>query len=180
LYDKVERNFNNSITEHKKRWSIRLCLLTSNGVLTDVTDNLSNLANPSKIDEKDKYNDFFFLENTAGSLEDYLRIYSGTLVGTPYIQVAENLASSMDVELLPGIVDNKVQFKAKCTIKSSSQLLNYKHELGLAGVRWRISDGWTYGNEALIPYNIANSVGEEQEYIITIEFTMEPNFEIDL
>lgn len=190
-YTIIEPNFNNDNLKHKRHWGIQLCLLTSNGVLTDITEYVKTLVTPKEAaiyDPNENYKNYFFVPATEDEDPNYLlrnlRIYSGTLVGVPYINVIENLASSMDVEILPGLdSNNKIKFKVKCHIVSSSQLYGYQQELGLKGISWSVRGGCLThddGGVELIPSEIINNLEDTQEYSIDLEFIINPDIAVNL
>lgn len=124
-YKIIEPNYNNDQDKHKRHWSVQLCLLTSNGILTDITDKLENTVYDYAFDGNEEYANYFFLQDYVEDLTPYLRIYSGNLTGSPYIQVIENLASSMDTFVTTGYKDGTVRFIVTCNIESTSQLCGY-------------------------------------------------------
>lgn len=124
-YKIIEPNYNNNQDKHKRHWSVQLCLLTSNGILTDITDKLENTVYDYAFDGNEEYVNYFFLQDYVEDLNPYLRIYGGNLTGSPYIQVIENLASSMDTFVTTGYKDGTVRFIVTCNIESTSQLYGY-------------------------------------------------------
>lgn len=138
-YSVIQPNYNANENEHLKRWSANLCLLTNSGILTNVTNNLNFLDDSNCLEYNQKYENYFFVNNFTEDLQSYLRIYGGNLVGSPYIQVIENLAQSMDIQILTSKSDNKVSFTIIGSLLSNSQLYGYQNgdtlEEGLAGLQ---------------------------------------------
>ena len=137
-YNEIEPNYNKEY-KHKRHWSVQLCLLTSNGLLSDITDKVETLVNEEALEYNQEYRNYFFLQSyVTDQLEKYLRVYDGNLIGSPYIQVIENLASSMDAFITTSYKNNTVKFIVTCNFESNSQLYGYPfnentNEEGLIG-----------------------------------------------
>lgn len=174
-YKDIEPNYNNDNQHHKRHWSVQLCLLNSNGVLTDITEDLNNLVYEYATEGNEEYANYFFLQDYVENLNDYLRVYSGNLVGTPYIQVLENLASTMDTFVTAGYNEelHQLRFVVTCDIQSTSQLYGYpfdpnaEQEEGLIGFYYTYSinggpanSGYIHMNNA--PQLIANYANQEE------------------